>query len=192
MIYLLISIIGVGNRNLLELVNATNINTTTSIIIAVATFITAMAACISVVFLYYNFVIMLRLKLVRFKKVKTDSYKKNYDIYAVIKKTGKGIVKNYIIEFELNGQKWGLKINKGKEPVLITTEYPLFLFSIEDEYIKCDYRYRMAANGHKYEIFGRLSDYKDEKFKFTIISEDITDFVVEKKVSKILKSCKAG
>ena len=155
--------------------------------------ITAISTLITAIILVYYFSIRLRIDLVEFKRETKISYENNQkididEIYAIVWKKGKGIVKNCIIKFELDGNKWEKKIHKGMEPISITTEYPLFLFSIDREYIKCDFN----PDVNKYGIHGLLPNYMDEKFKFTIISEDITDFVVEKKVSKILKSCKAG
>ncbi len=134
------------------------------------------------------------LDLVGFKKKPIQSYENDEkividEIYAIVRKKGKGIVKNCIIKFELNGYKWEKKIHKGMEPISINTEYPLLLFSINGEYIRCDFK--SVANGYKYGINGLLSDYMDKKFKFMIISENAADIVVEKNVSQILKNCKA-
>jgi len=154
-----------------------------------ASIITAISTLISAVVLVYHFNIRLRLDLVGFKINYENNQKIDlHEINAIVRKKGKGIVKNCIIKFELDGHKWEKKIYKGMEPVSITTEYPLFLFSIDRGYIRCDYK--PVANGYNYGIHGLLSDYMDKKFKFTIISESAADLVIEKKVSQILKNCK--
>lgn len=155
-----------------------------------ASIITAISTLISSV---YYFFIRLRLDLVGFKKEGKISYENNQkividEIYAMVRKKGKGIVKNCIIKLELNGYKWEKKIHKGMEPISITTEYPLFLFSINGKYIGCDFK--SVVNGYECGINGLLSDYMDKKFKFTIISENAADIVIEKKISQILKNCK--